>query len=244
MIPIIPIASFISALVSLGATTRVFSLYRQRKNEALWYFGAWFAVVTIMFLNYALGGIVASGVGNAVIDAIGNLFIYVSCVLLIQIPFIFLDRREWGVISGIILATAGLVFFIGLLLNPSPSVREVVGPYVFWWPQYEQWLRSYTGVVAGTTTLTFTLTFLYLGYRGRSDMVVFRRSAYLAAGMFSLMLSALSILIVPKIIFVERIVLGATAMVAGIILLYYGLLWMPGTISEVSEGSQATKDLV
>ncbi|MFA5954516.1 MAG: hypothetical protein WC817_03220 [Patescibacteria group bacterium] len=236
MIPIISIASLVSAIISLGATLRVFLIYRQRKNDALWYFGVWFAVITVMFSFFASEGVITSGAVSAFMDAIGTSFVYVSCVLLIQIPFIFLNKREWGVISGIVIATAGLVFLIGLLLDPVPSVQLVLGPYLFWETQYPQWLSTYTGIVAGITTLTFTLTFLYLGYRGKRDFIILRRSAYLAGGMLSLMLAAISLLALPQGVFVAGMVFGSLAMVTGVILLYYGLLWMPSTISHVDIG--------
>jgi hypothetical protein len=203
----------------------------QHTSDALRLFVAWFWVLTVMFAVYALPELlVRTGAGNAVVDFLGSVIVYASCVILIQIPAVFLNRREAGVVAGIIITTIGLVYCIGIVLSPEASIRETFGPYVFWWPQTSQWLRAMTGIVAGITTFSFVLTFFLLGVRAHSDKIVRRRSFSMAGGMLALLITAVSVLTTTgahTAFDITRLIMGAVLMVLGTSLLYYSLLSIP-----------------
>ena len=227
MVPIVSVSDlangFISAIIGLWLLAR----QRGRGNLATSYFIVFYFLFSFAWFCWAAPEIVTQDPWYIMwLNIIGYLALYAAIAVMVQLPFLFLNRQGGGAIAGMVVVVAGIVFLLGRLLNLQPHVRELVDGYVFWSPVYAAWLRIFTGVVAGLTAALCAIVFMYLGWRGKNDVLVYKRSVYLAIGMLIILVAtSVSYILFFFFSFFWTNLLGSALVIVGLLLLLHGILY-------------------
>ena len=191
-----PIVSFVNLLNAVISITLAWRLSMRRRsdkqNQAARYFVWFFTAFGVMWFLYGLEGVVSTDI--AVINRtnmLADLTLYVASTIGIQIAFIAMNRREYGLLAAAVYLTFGFVYLFLRLGDPGSYQLVEALPYVYWEPTFSPLLQAITGLVASSASVIFAITFLVQGLRNRKNTKVFRRSLYLAAGMTCILLASL-----------------------------------------------------
>jgi hypothetical protein len=215
-------------VATLLIALRLVARARRRSNDGLWYLTGFYLFLVGWWAFRALPGFVVTDPTSVMVtNLLSYVFLYVATSSLLQVPFYFLNRRDWGVILGIINGVAGIVFVIGRMFNLAPHLPVEVPPYVFWQESYPAWLRLINGLSTVTSLGLFIGIFFYLGFRGRANAVTYNRSMHLAAGMFLLLIAASAFFIFSAGGFLASVV-SSSFCAAGLFLVYRGVSYDTG----------------
>lgn len=198
MIPIIAIANLINGLVSTILAIQIYTHFHRRgvvsysTISGYQHFILLYAALSIMWLLYATPGLLVTNLFIImVLQSIADVFVYIVAMIGAQISFFALNQKNIGTIVSGVIGSLGIFYIIGRIFSPFPHVREIVYPYVYWHPNIPFWMQMMTGIVASIIAVIFIGTFLVLGFRAHDNTIVFRRSLFLASGMFGLLLASL-----------------------------------------------------
>ncbi len=156
------------------------------KDDALspHYFIAFYVSMAGMWLLYSLPGIFVDNLQIITFSQIvGNAFIYVTAIIVMQIIFISINKRYLGIISSITIAVLGLAYIFGERLYASLYTPDIAPPYIYWHPNSPSWLPLMTGITAIIGTLIFIITFFVYGLQSRPNAAVYSKAFHLSAGM-------------------------------------------------------------
>ncbi|OGL82469.1 hypothetical protein A2936_02070 [Candidatus Uhrbacteria bacterium RIFCSPLOWO2_01_FULL_47_25] len=193
---------------------------RQNHHDGLMYLAGFYIALTGFWAFRAMPGILTDNPYTVMAtNLVSYVFLYVATTSLLQVPFIFIDRRHWGVILGILNVMVGLIFVIGRFLNPVPHLPIVIVPYVFWQETYPLLLRALTGISTFTSTTIFMGVFFYLGHKERDNTIIYRRSMYLASGMLFLVLASFIFFLASTGGFVVSILASGSCIVGAYLML-------------------------
>lgn len=191
MIPIISISNLVNTIVTAALGGRLIYKLRQNHHDGLMYLAGFYVALTGFWAFRALPGLLIDNPHTVMAtNLVSYIFLYVATTSLLQVPFIFINRRHWGVILGILNVMIGLIFIIGRFLNPVSHNPTVIAPYIFWKETYPFLLRALTGLSTLTSTTIFMGVFFYLGHKERDNKIVYHRSMYLAGGMLFMVLAS------------------------------------------------------
>ncbi|OGL86877.1 hypothetical protein A3I40_01495 [Candidatus Uhrbacteria bacterium RIFCSPLOWO2_02_FULL_48_12] len=191
MLPIISISNLVNTMVTAALAGRLIFKLRQNHHDGLMYLAGFYVALTGFWAFRALPGLLIDNPYTVMAtNLVSYIFLYVATTALLQVPFIFINRRHWGVILGILNVMIGLIFIIGRFLNPVVHTPTIIEPYIFWQETYPLLLRALTGISTVTSTTIFMGVFFYLGHKERDNTIVYRRSMYLAGGMLFLVLAS------------------------------------------------------
>ena len=191
MIPIISISNLVNTIVTAALAGRLVYKINRHHQEGLIYLAGFYIALTGFWAFRALPGIfIDNPYAVMATNLVSYIFLYTATTSLVQVPFIFIDRRHWGIFLGIMNVVLGLFFVIGRFLNPIPHLPEVIAPYIYWKETYALQLRALTGISAFASSAIFMGVFFYLGHKGRDNHIVYNRSMYLAGGMMFFVLAS------------------------------------------------------
>lgn len=191
MIPLVSLSNFVNSAVTITLAAQLIVRCRKVQHDGLRYLTGFFIFLAGFWAMRALPGILVFDSNSAMVtNLFSYVFLYIATTSLLQVPFVFIDRRELGAVLGILNIVAGIVFVLGRLFDPMPHPAIVVGQYVYWQETYAPWLRAITGLSTFISTSTFMGVFFYLGFKERANTIVYRRSMYLASGMAFLLFAA------------------------------------------------------
>jgi hypothetical protein len=196
MIPIIAISNLINGLISALLAARIYIRRRHITDSGAKHgvtlFLYLYTAMTIMWFLYATPGLLVQNLfAIMVLQSIGDVLVYVTAILGLKIAFVALQRSDIGSILSTYLGAMVVVYIVGRIIYPFPHVQEIIYPYVYWHPHIPLWMQVMTGVVAICGSATFIVVFLMLGMRAKKNMLVYRRSYYLAGGMTCLFAASL-----------------------------------------------------
>lgn len=229
MIPIVSLTNLISAIVSLVIGGNLFITYRRNHNIAVFWF-------TLFYLSFAASWLIAATPELVLKDPyavmassiIAFSFQYFAYFAVIQVPFIFLQKREWGAIASALIAMVGIIFVTGRLYNLQPHSREIIsgvfGTYVFWRPVFHPWLRVMTGVVGGSVAIFCAIVFFYLGWQDRLNRLVFARSMYLGSGTTILFIGSIIVYFVSTTGSFFALGTASIFVIIGLLVIFKGIL--------------------
>jgi hypothetical protein len=226
MLAPVSLINLLNAVISGFLAWRTLVAYRQHRHDAIKYFGLFYLMFALNWLMAGAPEVIArSPEAVRATNIIAFTFQYVALAAVAQVPFVFADRREWGAVAGVLVATAGIVFVVGRLLTPLPHVRELVGPYVYWRPVMPLWLRVMSGAVSAAVGIGCGATFAYLGWRYRANALIFRRSMYLTAGTAMLLIGLVFAYFVSAVVSFPLLVVASIFADAGLFLMLHGVLY-------------------
>ena len=190
MIPIIAISNLINGVIAGMLAGRIFLHHRKTHTDehettiGAHYFVALYSSLAAMWLLYAVPGIFVSNITTITFSQIvGNVFVYITSIIAVQIVFVSINKKFLGIIASTIILIFGLVYIFGERLYALQYIEVVSSPYVYWHPNSPPWLAIMTGVTAMFGTLIFIATFFAYGLYARGNSAVFSRAIHLAGGM-------------------------------------------------------------
>lgn len=225
MIPLVSLSNSFNTLVTLFIALRLIARVRKQSSDGLWYLSAFYVFLTGWWAFRAMPGfLVTNPMAVMATNLISYVLLYAATSSLLQVPFYFLNRREWGVILGILNIVAGIVFVIGRMFNFAPHLPVEVPPFIFWPETYPEWLRLINGLSTLTALGLFIGIFFFLGLRERANPVVYNRSMHLAVGMFLLLIAASAFFVFSAGGFLSSVV-SSSFCAAGLFLVYRGVAY-------------------
>ena len=161
----------------------LYQAYRREKILIIYYFSCFYAYLGLFFLLVSFPLVSSNGYVIGFFNAVGFLFLFVA---LAYISFVSLSLLKWGemaMVSFYFCILFGLFCFTVRLFYFSPSVSEVDNYFINWRPVFLPWLRSFTGFYALVIGVTTVIIFIMYGFRQKDNVVVFRRSLIIGAGL-------------------------------------------------------------
>ena len=226
MIPIVSVSNLVNAIISAILAGKIYWSYRKRHSRALRAFFLFYAFFTLFFLAGAAPQLFVSSPSQMMVtNTLAYIFLFISLAILCQIPFEFFGSKYVGTLIAFLIAIGTVAFVIGRLANPAPHVAQIFPPVVYWRPVMSAWLRLLAGAMSAGTALLTTIMFFSMGYKGRENKVVFRRSMYLGTGMAILFVAAVTaFLLNPSAGFIANSI-ATFAIIPGLIIMLYGVLY-------------------
>lgn len=226
MIPIVSIFDLINALFSAIISVRVYITYKKTHDIAVFYFFMFFLFFTIFWISAASPNILLFNPKAITISNIlAYIVAYISYAFIVQIPFIFIEKRWVAHIISVFIIIAGIIFIIGRIYNFELSKIEIFYPYMYWKPVYPVWMRIMTGIVSSFSAIIFTIVFFQFGFKNKKNKIVFNKAMYLASGMLALFVAALiSFIFSPQAGFLGMS-MSAFSGILGLWLLLQGILY-------------------
>lgn len=170
-------------------------------------------------------GLLTENPDNMVYTAtISFTFLYLACITVIQIPFLFVKHDAWERTSTIVLAFMSILGTWGIFATSLPHELAIFGPYVYWRPIMAEWVRILSGIIALYATVTFIAIFLKLRRESINNPTIYRRSTQLAYGMICLLIGSILNFIVGITASFVAIVGGTLAAALGLIVMAEGIL--------------------
>src|SRR3990167_5910531 len=121
MIPIISISNFVNTVVTDTIAIRLLARVRRNHHEGTVYLAGFFTALTGFWAFRAMPGLLTKApFAVMATNLVSYVFLFTATTNLLQVPFIFINRRQWGVILGILNVVIGLVFLLGRFFNPIP----------------------------------------------------------------------------------------------------------------------------
>ena len=229
MIPIVSLTNLISAIVSIVIGGNLLVAYRRNHNVAVFWFILFYLAFAVSWLIAAAPELVLKDPYAVMASSIVAFsFQYLAYFAVIQVPFIFLRKREWGAIASALIAMTGIIFVIGRLYNLQPHSREIIsnvfGTYIFWRPVFHPWLRVMTGVVGGGVAVFCAIVFFYLGWQDRSNRLVFARSMYLGSGTTILFIGSIIVYFISTTGAFFALSIASIFVIVGLLVIFKGIL--------------------
>jgi hypothetical protein len=197
MIPIGAIANLTNGVLSTALGIRLYHRYRAKvamgaHSEGVRQFIWFYASFALMWLTYSVPGIfTTSPITAFTIFSIADTLVFFSTAIGVQISFLAMGRVKLGQATQAAILAVGTVYVAYRFLNPLPAIPEANLPYSYWAVPYEPtWLPILSGGVAAFGTLLFISTFAVLGWRLRSNKLLFHRSLSLTFGMIFIFVSS------------------------------------------------------
>jgi hypothetical protein len=149
VIPIVSIADFINGIVSLVITGIVFRMYDRTRQDGIFIFGCFFLSFSIFWFVFASPGIIFfDAFSITVASVVGYVFLFLTLLCLIQIPFLFWKATPLRVILSGAIIISNFGFLIGRYINPSLDQKIINGNYIFWVESYDAFIRLLPGTMA------------------------------------------------------------------------------------------------
>ena len=192
MIPIVSIFNLISAIFSAIICIRVYMTYQKTRGIAVWYFDIFFLLFTIFWISAGSPNIFLFNPKYITIaNVLSYAVAYISYIFIIQVPFIFIEKRWVAYLIGIFVAIAGIIFIVGRIKNFELSQIEVFYPFMYWKPIYPAWMRVMNGIVSAVIAIISAIVFFQFGNKNRQNPLIFYKSMYLSGGMLTLVIAAM-----------------------------------------------------
>ncbi|OGL58796.1 hypothetical protein A3H10_04790 [Candidatus Uhrbacteria bacterium RIFCSPLOWO2_12_FULL_46_10] len=246
MIPIVSITDLINGIIAAAIAVRLaFMLrpvppaqgglvrwYDSNKQNGLLEFIGFYLFFALFWLLFATPELIFQDVFSITIAAIiGYLFLFISLAFVIQIPFIFFERRWLGMVLGVLIMTLALAFLIGRIIDPALDKQEIIPPYVFWSEAYSPWIRFFPGIAGLVAAGTFTITFVYIAWYAaprwhvEGKTRIYRAAVCLGGGMTLLLVAAIMFFILSRGGFLVSVVTSSLC-IAGLLVMLRGIKYM------------------
>src|SRR3989338_1465480 len=166
MIPIVSITDLINGIIAAAIAVRLALMlrgYGGDRRDGLLEFIGFYAFFALFWLSFSSPDLILDTAYQVTISTIiGYVFLFIALTFVVQIPFIFFDKRWLGVIIGAAIMVLGLSYLVSRIIDPTLDTKEVIPPYIFWGEAYSPWIRIFPGIAGLLAAGTFTITFVYI----------------------------------------------------------------------------------
>lgn len=246
MIPIVSITDLINGVITAAIAVRLgfmlspvpshlanggglASWYEENKRNGLLEFMGFYIFFTLFWLSWSTPELVLFDAYSITIAAtIGYIFLFISLAFIVNIPFIFFDRRRLGAIMSIFIMLLCLAYLVSRIIDPTIDTQEIIPPYVFWGDAFSSWIRIFPGVAGLLAAGTFTITFAYIAWHAaprwytEGKTIIYRAAVCLSGGMTLLLVAAIMFFLLSRGGFLVSIITSSLC-IAGLLVMLHGV---------------------